>query len=207
MKHPRCTIGLVFSICLLSMVACSSIPPKVLIIARETSDNMNMMIENEVKPIQKMIRDAGFDTDIASETKTLLGSGTSTLQPNLALSEVKVADYVGIVIPCMAASDTPKAIPQVAVDIVKKASARGLPIAAQQSGVEILARAGVLVGKSFAIASGSENTVAGGIYKGIGVVQDGKIITSGTCPFLNARMGLKDGTIEMTEGFIKMIKR
>ena len=105
----------------------------------------------------------------------------------------------------MAAGGTPKALPPLAIEIVKEANALGMPIAAQQSGVEVLAKAGLLKGKKYAYVSNSD-LVPDGTHAGIGVVKDGTIITSGACPFLHAAMGLKDGTEEMTKGFIEMIK-
>ena len=206
MMYARLSSLFLALLCLLSLAACSGKTARVLIIVRESSDNMTMMIDNEVKPIQTTIKAAGFGVEIASETKALLGSGKSTLQPGLALSEVNLDNYVGIVVPCMAAGGTPKAMPSLAIAIIKSANARGLPIAAQQSGVELLAKAGVLVGKNYAIAEDSANLVPSGNYRGIGVVVDGKIVTSGTCPFLHAEMGLKDGTSEMMQNFIKLIR-
>jgi hypothetical protein len=203
MRYFKIAVALFIFLC--ATGALSHANGKVLIILRETSDDMDMMIENEVKPIQSMILNAGFSIDLASETAALLGSGSSTIKPNIMLADVKVKDYVGIVIPCMAAGGTPQALPSIAIEIVKEANAIGMPIAAQQSGVEILAEAGVLKGKKYAYNSDSD-LVPDGTHAGIGVVKDGKIITSGACPFLHELMGLKDGTAEMTEGFIKMIK-
>ena len=37
-----------------------------------------------------------------------------------------------------------------------------------------------------------------GIYSGRGVVQDGNIMTSGTCPMMAKMTGYKDGTAELT---------
>jgi transcriptional regulator GlxA family with amidase domain len=206
MRHGRLAIALMIFICVTGAVSYAGGKGKVLIILRETSDNMNMMIENELKPIQALILDAGFSIDIASETKTVLGSGSSTITPNLKLSDVKVKNYVGVVVPCMAAGGTPKALPAVAIDVVRQANAIGLPIAAQQSGVEVLAKAGVLKGRKYAFVSGDQNLAPEGTYAGNGVVKDGMIITSGACPFLHQAMGLKDGTAEMTKGFIGMMK-
>lgn len=203
MRYFKITAALFIFLCALGTVSYAN--GKVLIILRETSDDMNMMIANELKPIQSLIVNAGFSIDVASETAALLGSGSSTIKPNIKLADVKVKNYVGIVIPCMAAGGTPKALPSTAIQIVKDANAIGMPIAAQQSGVEILAKAGVLKGKKYAYASDS-NLVPDGTDEGNGVVKDGKIITSGGCPFLHELMGLKDNTAEMTEGFIKMIK-
>ncbi len=46
----------------------------------------------------------------------------------------------------------------------------------------------------------------GGIYSGDGVVQDGKIITSGVCPMLARNSGKQDGTVKLTETFIAAIR-
>ena len=206
MKHCRFAVALLIFICATVAVSFAGGKGKVLIIVRETSDDMKMMIENELMPIQAAILNAGFSIDIASESKTVLGSGGSTVKPDLKLSDVKVKDYVGVVVPCMAAGGTPKALPAVAIEVVRQANAIGLPIAAQQSGVEILAKAGVLKGRKYAFVSGDQNLAPEGTYAGNGVVKDGTIITSGACPFLHQAMGLKDGTAEMTEGFIEMVE-
>lgn len=44
------------------------------------------------------------------------------------------------------------------------------------------------------------------VYSGIGVIQDGNIITSGTCPMMMKMTGLKDGTNELTNKLIQTIK-
>jgi hypothetical protein len=204
MRYFKIALAVVVILCVAGAISFAN--GKVLIVLRETSDDMNMMIANEIVPIRNLIMKAGFSVDMASETKTVLGSGSSTIKPNIRLADVKLNNYVGIVVPCMAAGGTPKALPLTAIQIVKQANSMGLPIAAQQSGVEILAKAGVLKGKKYAYVSDSD-LVPDGTHAGIGVVRDGTIITSGACPFLHAAEGLKDGTQEMTEGFIKMIRR
>ena len=47
--------------------------------------------------------------------------------------------------------------------------------------------------------------VPGAIYKGNGVVQDGNIVTSGSCPFGAKMAGSKDGTPELTQKFIDLL--
>ena len=74
-------------------------------------------------------------------------------------------------------------MPIEAVEIAKQAVTQGKPVAAQDSAVLILARADVLDGKQFAIGADKQNLVLKGIFKGYGVVQDGNIITSGSCPY------------------------
>jgi hypothetical protein len=71
-----------------------------------------------------------------------------------------------------------------------------------------LARAGVLEGKKYAFAEGMGDEVPEfeGLERvGDGVVEDGNIITSGVCPYIAPRRGLKDGTPALTEAFIAKI--
>jgi hypothetical protein len=75
--------------------------------------------------------------------------------------------------------------------------------------VNILAEAGVLVGKRYGysvdplgIGRRPDDRFTGAIYAGIGVVQDRNIITCGFCPGLSQAQGLPDGTIELTQAFI-----
>jgi hypothetical protein len=44
-----------------------------------------------------------------------------------------------------------------------------------------------------------------GIYSGSGVVQDGKLITSGACSWMQRKFGMPDRTVELTQAFIKAI--
>ncbi len=46
-----------------------------------------------------------------------------------------------------------------------------------------------------------------GIYGGIGVIKDGKIITSGMCPGMEAGYpGMQDGTPKLMEAFLAELK-
>ena len=47
----------------------------------------------------------------------------------------------------------------------------------------------------------------GAIYSGRNVVQDGNIITSGVCPYLERMTGLPDQTTKLTELFIAELKK
>jgi len=189
------------------MMGCASKRPLVLLIVRETSDNMTLMIEREVKPIIQKLTEAGYAVTVASESGTKLKTEKAQLEVKKKLSNIKVKDYVGVVVPCMAAGGTEKETPQDAVRIVADAGKAGLPLAAQQSGVMILSLAGVLAGKDYAIAEESKDLISGGNYKGTGVVRDGMVVTSGTCPFIAAEYGMKDGTEELVTSFISILKK
>ncbi len=77
----------------------------------------------------------------------------------------------------------------------------------------VLAEAGVLKGKKYAYATDPLNPgpqwegrpdrrFEGALYSGPGVVQDGRIITSGICPILEKVLGLTNGTVELTNKFV-----
>jgi putative intracellular protease/amidase len=131
---------------------------------------------------------------------------------------VKIEDYAGIIMPCMAVGLYPG--PQVsreAVAIVKQAVVGGKPVAAQAGSVIILAEAGVLKDKRYAFTGNPLKTTprrsrtdprfaGAGIYSGLGVVQDGKIITSGVCPYIAKLFPqFSDGTPELTKKFISAL--
>jgi putative intracellular protease/amidase len=141
-------------------------------------------------------------------------SGRSQKIENLLrLSEVKLDDYVGVIIPCMGAEDvtSPKM-----VTTVKDVLAKGKPIAASYGAVAVLAKAGVLKGRKFAFMLNPSDPLfkdyfdmtdfEGATYSGPGVVQDGKIITGGTCPISEAYRGIQNRTFELTQTFIAAIK-
>ena len=100
---------------------------------------------------------------------------------------------------------------------MKYCSRKGKPLAAQFGSVVILAQAGVLKGKKYAFLADPLKPTAwrtvtdprfvDAIYSGRGVVQDGNIITSGICPYLEARMNYPDGTTNLTQAFIDELKK
>ena len=120
--------------------------------------------------------------------------------------------------PCMAVGlfPGPPASP-VAVSIVKQAVEKGKPVAAALGSVYILAEAGALKGKRYAFADDpfielprirkKDLRFEGAIYSGMGVVRDGKIITSGVCPATEGWLGRPDCTPELTQAFIAELGR
>ena len=78
--------------------------------------------------------------------------------------------------------------------MVKEALSMGRPVAAQHASIEILAVAGVLVGRKYANWEDQSGKIAcfeGAVYSGDGVVRDGKIITSSRHPFHRSYKRLK----------------
>ncbi len=181
--------------------------PKVLLFIRKgTSENVEFMLKEEVGVMTSMLEEAGFEVIVATASGEPIKAQTTELIPDLKLADVKVNDYVGIIMPCMAKGAVPSwhASPQ-EISLVKEAVAQGKPIAAQQGAIIILAEAGVLVSKKYTYYFDPEwgnNSFVGAIYSGVGVIQDGNIITSSNCPYL----AFGDGTSELTKLFIETIK-
>lgn len=189
---------------------------KVLLLAREQSRNVELMeieLTLEVNVMIDLLKAAGFQVMVASLTGTPIVAESVTLTPHYKYSDVNVQDYIGLIIPCMAHpfgwGEDPEN--KAATEIVRQAVALGKPVAAQTTGVVILADAGALDGKPFAMRDDKVVYVKSkGFHKGHGVIRDGNIITSGVCPGTVGGFGTSgryksDGTKELTQQFIHML--
>ncbi len=188
---------------------------KVLLFIQDGSADLEFMLKKEVGVMKDILEQSGFEVTIATVSGEPIVVGSTKLKPDLKLVDVSVTDYVGFILPCMAASDTSWALlPQEAVTMVKNAAAEGKPVAAQLGSVLILARAGVLIDKKYAFADlevlnankSPDLKNCGGIYSGTGVIQDGNIITSGVCPYWAKMNEVQDGTQELSQTLVKVIK-
>jgi len=194
-------------------------PPKVLMIPREGySADIKLMLDKEVGVMKRLLRRAGFKVEVATASGATIVSPARDLKPDLKLVDVKTSDYVGFILPCMAVGGIPgPPVAPEAVAIVKQAIAEGKPVAAQFGSVIILAQAGILKGKKYTFASDplkpypwrkfTDPRFDGAIYSGRNTVQDGNIITSGACPFLDQRFGVPDQTTNLTKAFIASLKK
>jgi putative intracellular protease/amidase len=172
---------------------------KVLLIVREQGDDLTTALTKEVATMMPMLENAGFEVIVATPSGQPVVTSATTLTADLALGDVRVDDYVGVMVPCMTAGNS-RPMSTEAVEIVQEASAKALPIAAQHSALLILDAAGVLDGKQYAAL---EFTAPRGIRKGHGVVQDGNIITASTCPHkARPKTGRPDTTVELTDKLI-----
>ncbi len=167
------------------------------------------MLNKEVYVMTGMLEEAGFEIIVATASGEIIEARTTKLIPDLELANVKVNDYVGIIMPCMAKGDVFSgwhASPE-EILLVKEAVAQGKPVAAQRGAIVILAEAGALVGKKYVYDRDLQffDSFVGAIYSGDGVVRDGNIATSTNCPYM-ARYGYDDGTSELTKIFIETIK-
>ena len=211
-------VGIFLSLVMISAMAEAQSISQVLIIPREgESSNLDLMLTKEVGVMTDMLQKAGFKVVVANVSGQPIEGLIKKLKPELKLSEVKVDDYAGFILPCMAVGMFPSPpVSPVAVSIVKQAVAKGKPVAAQLGSVNILAEAGVLKGKRYAFVQDPLNPLPpnekgsrfkGAIYSGRGVVQDGMIITSGICPAMEAATGMRDCTPELTRAFIAKLGR
>jgi len=184
--------------------------PKVLLFIRKGfCYDIELMLTQEVGVMTSMLEEAGFEVIVATALGEPIKAQTTKLMPDLELADVKVNDYVGIIMPCMAKGDMFlgwHASPE-EILLVKEAVAQGKPVAAQRGAIVILAEAGALVGKKYTYDRDLQffDSFVGAIYSGEGVIRDGNIITSTNCPYI-ARYGYDDGTSELTKIFIETIK-
>jgi putative intracellular protease/amidase len=190
---------------------------KVLMVPREGySQDLDLMIKMEVGVMTLLLKNAGFDVDIATTSGYPILGPTQKIEKLMRLSEINLGNYVGIIMPCMAVGlfPGPPVAPE-AVAVVKRALAEGKPVAASANSTIILADAGVLKGKRYTFVTNPLETTQrwtrkdlrfeGAIYSGPGVVQDGQIITSGICPRLEIAVGMQSGVVELTQKFIAAI--
>ncbi len=190
---------------------------KVLMIPREGySSDLDLMIKMEASVMTILLKRAGFQVDVATTSGQNISGHTEKIEKPLRLVDIKLDDYAGVIMPCMGvgAFPGPPVSPET-VAIVKRAVMEGKPLAASTWSGIILAEAGVLKGKKYALPRDPLKTDAnfkltdlrfeGAIYSGPGVIQDGKIITSGACPSMQKGFGMQDRTVELTQTFIKAI--
>jgi putative intracellular protease/amidase len=180
---------------------------KVLLVIKDGSSlDLELMLTNEVQVMRNMLEGAGFEVVIASPSGQPRTAGGITITPDIRLVEADMADFAGIILPCMAMEEQPET-PGVEA-LVRAAVVAGKPVAAQTGSVITLARSGVLAGRRFALL---EELVADvpelqdSEHKGQGIVRDGVIITSGVCPYAARELGLEDGTQALTGEFIAQL--
>jgi putative intracellular protease/amidase len=193
---------------------------KILLIPREGySVDLDLMIKMEVGVMKLLLKNAALEVDVATTTGIPIVGMSEKITDIKQLRNIKIDDYAGVIVACMAVGGGGQPYPPVpaeAIAIVKKALADGKPVAANGNAVVVLAEAGVLKGKKFSYVRDPLKATANvpftfpafqdAIYSGTGVVQDGRIITSGICPTLEKSMGIQNATVELTKTFIAAVK-
>jgi putative intracellular protease/amidase len=190
---------------------------KVLMIPREGyTGDLDLMLKMELGVMNLLLKRAGFQVDIATTSGFPIVGNTEKIPKLSRLVDIKLDDYVGVIMVCMGVGAYPgPPVSQEAIAIAKKALADGKPEAASTWATTILAEGGLLKGKKYAASRDPLKTDAnfkltdlryeGGIYSGPGIVQDGKLITSGACPWMQRSFGMADKTVELTQTFILAI--
>ena len=192
-------------------ISCGTDTPKVLLFITDGSRDLELMLTKEVVVMKELLEQSNFEVVITTLSGKTISVDSIVIEPDLKLKDVRIADYSGFIFPCMAPpwEKINNLDPEV-VAFIKKISTEGKPLAAQTLSVADFAKAGVLVGKKYAFTIEPDVNeypdFKGGIYSGEGVVQDGNIITSGTCPWKTREYEKPDGTRELTQLLVKAIK-
>ena len=192
-------------------VSCGKDNSKVLLFITDGSRDLELMLTKEVIVMKEILEQSNFEVVITTLSGEPISVDSVVIEPDLKLGEVSIADYSGFIFPCMAPpwEKINNLNPEV-VAFVKKISTEGKPLAAQTLSVADFAKAGVLVDKKYAFTLEPDVNeypdFKSGIYSGEGVIQDGNIITSGTCPWKTRKYGKPDGTRKLTQLLIKAIR-
>jgi putative intracellular protease/amidase len=182
---------------------------KVLLIPREGYSWDDFMIKEEAMVMKTMLEEAGFKVIVATLSGETIESTQYKLKTDKKLSDVNIDDYAGIIMPCMGQGGVGWHARPDEIEIVRKAVAQNILIAAQLGSIITLAEAGALKGKKYTFyvePSLADKGFDEGIYSGTGVLQDGNIITSSFSPLTAKLYGVEDGTAELTKLFIETIK-
>lgn len=175
----------------------------------QKSGDLEYMLKKEVGVMKDTLEKSGYKVVVATLDGSAFSAGSTTVKADMKLADVKVADYSGFILPCLAVPSYP-APPEVSPEIialVQKAVSAGKPVAAQTGSLWTLAEAGLLKGKKYAYAMEEKNSYfSGATFAGTGVVKDGLIITSGICPYMTLKSKEKDGTEGVTLALIEAMK-
>jgi putative intracellular protease/amidase len=219
MKRLSSMVAILLCLVMNSGIAEAQGNSQVLLIPREAEryGALDEMLISEVGVMTDLLQKAGFKVVVATTPGQPIEGFVRKLKPDMRLSEVKVDDYAGIILACMAVGFfPPPPLAPAAVSIVKQAVVEGKLVAANAGAIYFLAEAGVLRGKRYAFVQDLFNPhpphkrdwrFEGAIYSGHGLVQDGMIITSAICAAQENLTGFRDGTPELTRAFIAKLGR
>jgi putative intracellular protease/amidase len=193
------------------IISCGEKTQKVLLFITDGSRDLELMITKEVLVMKETLEESDFEVVISTLSGETISVDSITIEPDLKLSNANISDYYGFIFPCMAPPWETIHNPNIEiVSFMEEISTTGKPMAAQTLSVANFAKAGVLVGKKYAFTIDPDVNeypfFQGGIYRGEGVIQDGNIITSGTCPWKTREYGKPDGTKKLTNILINAIR-
>ncbi len=181
---------------------------RIFMFVRDGSRDLDLMLREEVNVMRQLLESAGYRVDVATADGQPLVGQKETLVPTVALAEVDISRYDGVILPCMApAPGTPFAAEALA--LLEQAVAADLPIAASRGSVGAVALAGGLKDHSYSYAGEVDleqrPEFAGASYMGTGYTLDGNLATAGICPLAARSLGEPDGTVDLTEAFIRAL--
>ena len=125
---------------------------QVLLIAREGSVALGQMVDEELAVMKNLMEKSGLTVVISTSTGQELSSSSRSIKPTCKLSEIDPSKYQGVIIACTAGG-LPGHIPSEALKIIKFMFSKGLPVAAQHGALCILADAGILKEKKYALTN------------------------------------------------------
>ena len=192
---------------LIVLFSCNAVysqdPNTVMIFIKEESSQLEFMLSNEVIQMSELLEESGIEVTTSTVSGKPLKAGAVSFTPDLKLKQVDIDDYDGFIIPCMVSD----AMAEETVNFVKAVAKHDKPIAAQVASVYLLAEAGALKGKKYALYAdqSDKDSFDESTYGGNGVIKDGKIITSGGCPWAEHNNRGKDRTAELTQTLIDLL--
>ena len=170
-----------------TLAGCVSPPPHevLIVIRRYVSADMPYMTDNELGVMIDMLEDADCKVWVASISDDPYESETRTITPDIMVDSVDVEDFDAVILPCLAAYAVlpPREIIELVADFNKQKKV----IAAQYNARLIL--------RKLDIVTTDQMTSSG-------VTQEGRIITSGCCPYAGRYYGCEDGTRALIEKVI-----
>ena len=209
-RLPILLIAVLVGRATVSVVATEGQATKILLVVTEDSSaDLEYMLTMEAGVMKDLLEQAGFDVVAASATGQPFLAGEASLTPDARFSDVEVADYAGIIVPCMGTAGERTVSPEL-VAILREAASLGMPMAAQFGGIDDVAQTGILSGKriSYIDEFVEDNpTFEDAVHAGThGIVRDGNIVTSGVCPYIARARGMDDGTKALVEALIELIR-
>ena len=75
---------------------------RIFMFVRDGSRDLDLMLTEEVNVMRRMLEDAGYRVDVATSNGQPMAGDSLILEPDVALDDVDLSAYDGIVLPCMA---------------------------------------------------------------------------------------------------------
>lgn len=175
----------------------------VAVMVRTSLGMLPPLLARELQLLIKMILSKNLMPVITSEKARKFSCSPGTIVESFPISDLSPINFRGIIIPHMPIEETAieERDPFDMIDFVREFHALGRAIAAQNSGVLLLARAGILDGREYAAEQRYACLIPRGIFRGECVVTDHNIITAASSRRYSVSAGIQNRTLEMLEKF------